>query len=44
MEAYYAANKNNPAASGYVVQAAYHASKMRAAGGDPKARTGARTP
>ncbi|WP_437293852.1 tetratricopeptide repeat protein [Sorangium sp. So ce426] len=38
MEAYYAANKNNPAASGYVVQAAYHASKMRAAGGDPKAR------
>ncbi|WP_437709138.1 hypothetical protein WMF45_32985 [Sorangium sp. So ce448] len=38
MEAYYAANKNNPAASGYVVQAAYHASKMRSAGGDPKAR------
>ncbi|MGK4002958.1 hypothetical protein WMF31_10080 [Sorangium sp. So ce1036] len=38
MEAYYTANKNNPAASGYVVQAAYHASKMRAAGGDPKAR------
>ncbi|WP_437275693.1 hypothetical protein WME90_31190 [Sorangium sp. So ce375] len=38
MEAYYAANKSNPAASGYVVQAAYHASKMRAAAGDPKAR------
>ncbi|WP_437731126.1 tetratricopeptide repeat protein [Sorangium sp. So ce1335] len=38
MEAYYAANKNNPAASAYVVQAAYHASKARAAAADPRAR------
>ncbi|WP_438014741.1 hypothetical protein WMF18_28115 [Sorangium sp. So ce315] len=38
MEAYHAANKNNPAASAYVVQAAYHASKMRAAAADPRAR------
>ncbi|WP_438004400.1 hypothetical protein WME89_37265 [Sorangium sp. So ce321] len=37
MEAYYKANKNNPAASGYVVQAAYHASKMRSAASDPRA-------
>lgn len=38
MESYYSANKGNAAASPYVVQAAYHAAKMRAAGRDPKAR------
>jgi len=38
MQAYYGANKANPDASAYVVQAAYHASKLMQAGRDPKAR------
>jgi outer membrane protein assembly factor BamD (BamD/ComL family) len=38
MESYYSANKGTAAASAYVVQAAYHAAKMRAAGRDPRAR------
>ncbi len=38
MEAYYNANKANSAATGYVVQAAYHAYKLRLAGKDSKAR------
>ncbi len=38
MEAYYNANKANSAATGYVVQAAYHAYKLRLAGKDTKAR------
>jgi len=37
MEGYYALNKANPAANAYVVQAAYHAAKLREAGGDPQA-------
>ncbi|MCC6552712.1 MAG: hypothetical protein IT372_06775, partial [Polyangiaceae bacterium] len=38
MQGYYSANKTNPAASAYVVQAAYHAAKLMQAGRDPKAR------
>ncbi|MEZ4306989.1 MAG: hypothetical protein R3F14_02930 [Polyangiaceae bacterium] len=38
MEAYYNANKSNAAATGFVVQAAYHAYKLRTAGKDSKAR------
>lgn len=37
MENYYTLNKNNTAASAYVVQAAYHAAKMLKAGRDGKA-------
>ncbi len=37
MDAYYTANKNNSAAAGYVVRAAYHAAKLRRAGRDPRA-------
>lgn len=38
MQGYYGANKANPAASPYVVQAAYQAAKLMQAGRDPKAR------
>lgn len=38
MEVYYSINKNNTAAAPYVVQAAYHAAKLRQAGRDQKAR------
>ncbi|MRG93229.1 tetratricopeptide repeat protein [Polyangium spumosum] len=37
MEDYYEMNRLTPAATPYLVQAAYHASKMRKAGSDPKA-------
>jgi len=43
MEAYYNANKANAAATGYVVQAAYHAYKLRLAGKDSKARDWAKS-
>ncbi len=36
MDAYYNANKGNAAATGYVVQAAYHSYKLRLAGKDSK--------
>ena len=38
MEVYYSINKNNTAAAPYVVQAAYHASKLRRAGRDAQYR------
>lgn len=38
MELYYSVNKATPAAAPYVVQAAYHAAKLRKAGGDTKHR------
>lgn len=34
MEGYYNANRANPSATAYLIQAAYHAAKLRAAGGD----------
>lgn len=37
MEDYYTANKNNPAAAAFLVQAAYHTAKLYKAGGDAKA-------
>lgn len=37
MEVYYSINKNNSAAAPYVVQAAYHAAKLRKAGKDAQA-------
>src|SRR5262249_48733079 len=37
MENYFNANKGNPSASGYAVQAAYHAAKALKVGRDPKA-------
>jgi hypothetical protein len=37
MEVYYSINKNNTAAAPYIVQAAYHAAKMRRAGRDAQA-------
>lgn len=43
MEAYYSANKANAAATRYVVQAAYHAYKLRLAGKDSKARDWAKS-
>jgi tetratricopeptide (TPR) repeat protein len=38
MDGYYTANKGNAAASGYVVQAAYNAAKLRTVGKDPRAK------
>jgi hypothetical protein len=43
MDAYYNANKSNAAATGYVVQAAYHSYKLRLAGKDSKARDWAKS-
>ncbi|HSN98300.1 MAG TPA: hypothetical protein VLS89_08375, partial [Candidatus Nanopelagicales bacterium] len=38
MDAYYSLNRTNTAAAPYLVQAAYHAAKMRKAGADPQQR------
>lgn len=43
MEEYFTANRNNGAATAYLVQAAYHTAKLYRAGNDPKAADWCRT-